>query len=174
MEPFTIALALAEYAPQLIKWVTGNDKAEKVAAIAVDVAKKVSGAETGEGALDLIKADPKLAAEFADKVAEREQDLTLAYLQDTDSARKMQIAALQQDDVFSKRFIYYFSSAWSLFAMVYMTFVTFAKVSNENLANIIIGFLLGTAVSSIFAFFYGNTKKSQERSDMIYKSVTKG
>lgn len=172
MEPFTIALALAEYAPQLIKWVTGNDKAEKVAAIAVDVAKKVSGATSGEGALELIKADPKLAAEFADKVAEREQELTLAYLADVDSARKMQIAALQQDDLFSKRFIYYFAIAWSLFAMLYFVFVTFGNVSNLRMADTILGFLLGTAIAGIFQFFYGSTQRSREKDDTI-KALSK-
>jgi uncharacterized membrane protein len=171
MEPLTIALALAEYAPQLIKWVTGNDKAEKVATIAVDVAKKVSGATTGEGAIELLKADPKLAAEFADKIAEREADLEKAYLADVSDARKMQIAALQQDDLFSKRFIYYFSIGWSVFAMIYMAFVTFAVVENAHAADVILGFLLGTAIAGILQFFYGNTKKSQERSDNLYKSA---
>ena len=172
MDPITIALGLAQYAPSLIKWLTGNDKAENVAKTVVDVASKVAGKPDAE-ALAAIQADAKLQREFADRIADRQQELEKAYLADVDSARKMQVAALQQDDVFSKRFIYYFSAAWSLFAMIYMMAVTFGNVVSKDNANIITGFLLGTAVSSIFAFFYGNTKKSQERSDAIYKAVVR-
>jgi hypothetical protein len=169
MEPISIALALAEYAPQLIKWVTGNDKAEKVAAVAVDVAKKVTGATTGDGALELIKADPKLAAEFADKVAEREADLEKAYLADMDSARRMQIAALAQSDVFSKRFVYYFACAWSAFAMLYFSFVTFGHVSQsgQRMADTILGVLIGTVITGFFNFFYGSSARSREKDDTI-------
>lgn len=169
MEPLTIALALAEYAPQLIKWVTGNDKAEKVATIAVDVAKKVSGATSGEGALELIKADPKLAAEFADKIAEREADLEKAYLADMDSARRMQIEALKQDDLFSKRFVYYFATVWSAFAMLYFTFVTFGTVSQsgQRMADTILGVLIGTVITGFFNFFYGSSARSREKDETI-------
>jgi hypothetical protein len=169
MEPISIALALAEYGPQLVKWITGNDKAEKVAAIAVDVAKKVSGATSGEGALELIKADPKLAAEFADKVAEREADLEKAYLADMDSARRMQIEALKQSDVFSKRFVYYFACAWSMFAMLYFTFVTFGTVSQsgQRMADTILGVLIGTVITGFFNFFYGSSARSREKDDTI-------
>jgi hypothetical protein len=175
MEPFTIALALAEYAPQLIKWVTGNDKAEKVASIAVDVAKKVTGATSGDGALELIKADPKLAAEFADRIEQRSYELQIAYLADVDSARRMQIAALAQSDVFSKRFVYYFAIAWSSFAMLYFTFVTFGTVSQsgQRMADTILGVLIGTVITGFFNFFYGSSARSREKDDTI-KQLSKG
>jgi uncharacterized membrane protein YwzB len=171
MDPIT--LSLLSIAPQLVKWISGNDKAEQVTSIAVGLAKKVAGIEDAPAAIAAIQADPKLAAEFADKLSEREAVLDKAYLADTADARAMQVAALQQDDLFSKRFIYFFSAAWSLYAMIYMMWVTFGNVANENLANIILGFLLGTAVSAIFGFFYGSTKKSQERSDMVFKAMAK-
>src|SRR5262245_14405034 len=40
--------------------------------------------------------------------------------ENTDSARRMQVAALQQDDKFAKRFVYYLATAWSAFAMLYV------------------------------------------------------
>lgn len=96
-------------------------------------------------------------------------DLDKAYLADTDSARKMQVAALQQDDLFSKRFVYYFSIVWSLFAMAFMLVVTLADIPNDNVntVNVILGFLLGTAISSIFSFFLGTTKSSQTKDATI-------
>ena len=96
-------------------------------------------------------------------------DLDKAYLADTDSARKMQVAALQQDDVFSKRFVYYFSIVWSLFAMAFMAAATLMDIPDKNASTVstILGFLLGTAVASIFNFFLGTSKSSQTKDATI-------
>lgn len=96
-------------------------------------------------------------------------DLEKSYLADTDSARKMQIAALQQDDIFSKRFVYYFSIAWSLFAMAFMGVVTLMDIPDKNASTVstILGFLLGTAVASIFSFFLGTSRSSQNKDATI-------
>ena len=96
-------------------------------------------------------------------------DVDKAYLADTDSARKMQVAALQQDDVFSKRFVYYFSIVWSLFGMIFMLVATLADIPKENIntVNVILGFLLGPAISSIFSFFLGTSRSSQSKDATI-------
>ena len=96
-------------------------------------------------------------------------ELEKAYLADTDSARKMQVAALQQDDVFSKRFVYYFSIGWSVFAMVFMAVATLADIPEKNASTVstILGFLLGTAVSSIFSFFLGTTQANKTKDATI-------
>lgn len=96
-------------------------------------------------------------------------DLEKTYLADTDSARKMQIAALQQDDLFSKRFVYYFIIVWSLFAMAFMGVVTLMEIPKENASTVstILGFLLGTAVASIFSFLLGTSRSSQKKDNTI-------
>lgn len=173
MEPISILLSLAQFAPQLIKWATGNDKAEEVAKIAVGVAQTVAGAKSPDEAIAKLALDPALAAEFADKIAAREADLDKAFLADVDSARKMQIAALQQDDVFSKRFVYFFAAGWSGFSMIYFLWATFGTVANTRMADTILGFLLGTAIASIFQFFFGSTARSQKKDDTI-QHLSKG
>ena len=120
------------------------------------------------GASELVTTDKeRLAAE-----AEMERlgiEREKAYLADTDSARKMQIAALQQDDLFAKRFIYGFAVFWSLFAMVFFCFVTFGEIPEKNLrmADTILGFLIGTAIAGIFNFFLGTTYRNQKKDDTI-------
>lgn len=90
-----------------------------------------------------------------------------AVLADKDSARKVQIAALQQDDVFSKRFVYYFAIGWSGFSMVYFLWATFGQVENQRMADTILGVLIGTCLASFFQFFYGSTSRSQKKDDTI-------
>ena len=107
----------------------------------------------------------------------KELDLEYAKVDaaDRDSARKMQIVALQQDDLFSKRFNYYFAMGWSLFSMVYFILVTFVDLPKDgvNFANIILGFLLGTAIAAIFNFYFGSSQgskdKTKELQDMMVK-----
>ena len=122
----------------------------------------------GKLASDLITTDKERLA--AENEAKRiDADVEKSYLSDKDSARKMQVASLAQDDVFSKRFVYYFSAGWSVFAMFFMAMVTMADIPKENISNvnIILGFLLGTAVASIFSFFLGTTQASKNKDSTI-------
>ena len=73
----------------------------------------------------------------------------------------MQKAALNQDDKFSKRFLYYLSTFWSLVAASYFFLATFSSVVNDKIADIILGFLLGSVVGVMMNFFYGDSHKSK-------------
>ena len=77
------------------------------------------------------------------------------------NSRNLQVEALKQDDNFSKRFIYYFAIFWSVFAVVYLTGITFIEIPKENVrfADTTVGFLLGTVVATLIGFFYGNSIK---------------
>ena len=98
-----------------------------------------------------------------------------AYLADTQSARQMQTAALNQSDLFSKRFIYHFAMFWAVAAAIYIGFITFAHIPEANIrfADTILGFLLGTIVSQIISFFYGSSSSSQSKDELI-KTVVEG
>lgn len=121
-----------------------------------------------KGAGELITTDKeRMAAEIdMERLGIQREE---AYLKDTQSAREMHVAALQQDDLFSKRFIYGFAVFWSLFAMVFFMFVTFGDVPEKNLrmADTILGFLIGTAIAGIFNFFLGTTFRSQKKDETI-------
>jgi hypothetical protein len=116
-----------------------------------------------------IAGDP----EAARKLAEIDLAQFKAEAADRDSARQMQIAALQQEDLFSKHFIYYFAWYWSVGSTLYFFAVTFAPMPSggRDFANIILGFLLGTAVATIISFFYGSSKSSKDKTDAIVKEM---
>ena len=96
-------------------------------------------------------------------------DLEKAYLNDTQSARSMQETALNQEDVFAKRFILYFAMFWSVLAAGFICAITFVSIPEANIrfADTILGFLLGTIVSQIMQFFYGSSKSSQSKDNVI-------
>jgi hypothetical protein len=63
--------------------------------------------------------------------------------------------------------------AWflTIISFLYFFLVSFMPVNNHNrdFINIILGFLIGTAVNSLIRFFYGSSNKSQEAVDQKQK-----
>lgn len=164
-----IAMALAQFAPGIIKLLTGSDKAEEVAGKVVEIAQTVTGTSDGESALAAIKADPNKVLEFQAAMAGQQADLEKAYLADIANARAMQVAALGQEDQFSKRFVYYFAVFWSVFAMAFFSAVTFFPVQGfgQRIADTILGVLVSTIITGIFHFLYGSTRGSLEKSALL-------
>ena len=169
-----IAMQLAQFAPSLIKLLSGSDKAEEVASKVIDVAKAITGTDDGAAAVAAIQADPQKMLEFQLAVSAQKIEWERMYLADVQNARAMQVAALTQDDIFSKRFVYYFASAWSLFAMAYFTAVTFIDIAAEGgqrVADTILGVLITSVIGVMFGFFYGSTKGSEAKSAMLAQAA---
>lgn len=65
--------------------------------------------------------------------------------------------------------------AWFLTAASFLYFflVSFMPIENRNrdFINIILGFLIGTAVNSLIRFFYGSSNKAQEDVDKKQKEM---
>lgn len=143
------------------------------------------GKEAIEDKLDIkLPEDGNLSSEqlsiLKEKELEHEQWLTEQsvkldeiYLRDRQDARDMQKSALAQQDMFSKRFIYYFSIFWSLSAVLYIGFITFGTVPEQSVrfADTILGFILGTVIAAIINFFYGSSRSSQKKDDVIAETI---
>lgn len=164
-----VAMELAKFAPSIIKVLTGSDKAADVAGHVVKIAQTVTDTATPEEALEVIKADPNKIIEFQQAIAAEQVDMEKAYLANIANARAMQIAALAQEDLFSKRFVYYFAAAWSLFSMLYFTAVTFIPLTpaGQRIADTILGVMIASVIGVMFAYFYGSTRGSLEKSKLL-------
>ena len=68
-------------------------------------------------------------------------------------------------------YFYYYSWFITVVSFVYFFMVSFMPVENRNrdFINIILGFLIGTAINSLIRFFYGSSNKSQEETDKKMK-----
>ena len=108
---------------------------------------------------------PEAVENWKRAAQEHERELLAMAYGDTANARSMQVAALQQEDLFSKRFIYIFATFWSLFAAGYIAFITFGHIpeDNQRFADTILGFLLGTVVATILQFFFGSSMGSKRK-----------
>lgn len=169
MDPVSIISILGTVAPKVITWLKGDDAGEK-AQVLVDAARKITGIADPEAAVAKIAADQAQLMQFQQFMLEHELEETRVILADIQSARAMQVAALQQEDLFSKRFAYYFAIGWSIFAAIYFFSVTFGTVTKDGMrfADTILGFLLGTGLAGIFAWLYGSTRRSAQKDDTTH------
>ena len=92
--------------------------------------------------------------------------------QNTNDARDMQKVALQQEDTFSKRYVYYLATFWSFVAVGYIFLITFLTIPETNVrfADTTLGFLLGTIVATIINYFFGSSKSSSDKNQLLKES----
>ena len=121
---------------------------------------------------DMNEEDVKTLREAAQK---HEEFMVEQANKNTADARAMQVAALQQDDKFSKRFVMYLAMFWSLTAVAYIFLITFTNIPELNIrfADTILGFLLGTVVATILNFFLGSSASSKEKTEVLAAGLKK-
>ena len=96
MDPITIAMGLAQFAPSLVKWITGSDKAGDAAQKAIDIAKAVTGQPSGDAALQALQADPNLVLKYRQAVLDQEvefQKLAVANASDVNKSIQAESAS---------------------------------------------------------------------------------
>jgi hypothetical protein len=73
----------------------------------------------------------------------------------------------------TKRFTQNYAWFLSIVTFAYFFIVSFVQIENKNrdFVNIILGFLIGTALNSLIRFFYGSSNKSQETLDQKQKEM---
>ncbi len=169
MDPITIAMGLAQVAPGIIKWMTGSDKAAEAAGKVVDIAKAVTGKDSGDEALDAIKADPNLALQYRLAVMANETELDRAYLQDVADARKQTISLAEIGS----------SIAWGApvvsvlivggyFYCIYLLFMAKADMpaNNFQLLSVMFG-ALSIAFGQVCNYWLGSSAGSKKSGDAI-------
>lgn len=120
-----------------------------------------------------LKLDPVMTPEQIETIRVNanlhEEFLVKQSNQNTADARYMQVEALKQDDLFSKRFVYYLASFWSLVSAAYIGAVTFipTPTGNERVIDTVLGFLLGTIVATIINYFMGSSFGSSAKTEML-------
>jgi len=154
---------LGNIAPSLASAVIGPAGGMVVSAIADKLGVKDSVDEVAKA----IAGDPQAAL----KLAQINLDAIKAEYANTENARAMQVAALQQSDVFSKRFTMYLTTFWSIAAAVYIGFITFSIIPETNVrfADTILGFILGTVIATMLNFWFGSSIGSKEKGEALRK-----
>jgi hypothetical protein len=148
---------LGHIAPALATAVAGPAGGLVVSAIA----DKLGVKNTVEAVTKAVVEDPDAAL----KLAQIDLETLKTQHANTADARAMQVAALNQSDVFSKRFTMYLTAFWSVCAAIYIGFITFSVIPDTNVrfADTILGFILGTVIATMLNFWFGSSIGSKEK-----------
>jgi hypothetical protein len=154
---------LGSFAPALATVVAGPLGGAAISAIA----SKLGVEDTVDAVTKAISADPEAAL----KLAQIDLETLKVEQANTADARDMQKIALQQSDVFSKRFPMYLTAFWSFAAVGYIGCITFSTIPDQNVrfADTILGFILGTVVATLLNFWFGSSIGSKDKAEALRK-----
>ena len=131
------------------------------------------GVEAVEKKLGMpLKPEGEATPEYNSKLQE-EANRHSEFMAQLDEKSTQRATDMYMNDESTKKFSQQF--AWFLTAASFLYFflVYFAPIDNHNrdFINIILGFLIGTAVNSLIRFFYGSSNKAQEDVDKKQKEM---
>lgn len=114
---------------------------------------------------------PEMIQEVKKAAMQHEEFKVSEANKNTANARDMQKEALKQDDLFSKRYVYYLSTFWSVVSTLYIFGITFLEVPLASIrySDTILGFLLGTIIASIINYFLGSSSGSDKKTELLQK-----
>lgn len=166
MDPITTAMALAQFAPQIIRWVTGSDKAGQAAEKVVEIAEAVTGRQ-GDQVIEALKGDPSLVLQFREKVMANETELDRLYLADRQDARKRDVAFVQAGRWNWRADILAVLAVAGLVICVW--FVARDAALPERAVNAImfVAGVLAAAVRDVYSFEFGSSRGSKEKDEVI-------
>lgn len=169
MNPITIAMGLAQFAPAVVKWLTGSDKAGEAAGTVVEIAKAVTGQADGAAALSALKADPALAIEFKKAVMANEAELDKAYLADRQDARRRDVAFVQAGRRNGRADILAILAVGALVFCVWMVAANPALPSGAREAIMFVAGVFAAAVRDVYGFEFGSSRGSKEKDELLLK-----
>lgn len=172
MDPISIAMGLAQFAPQIIKWISGSDKAGEAAGKVVEIAQVVTGRQ-GCDALDALRGDPAMVLQFRQAVLAQEVELDKAYLADRADARKRDTEFVKAGRWNWRADFLALLSVAGLVVCVWFV----ARDSNmpERAVNAImfVAGVLASAVRDVYSFEFGSSRGSKEKDDVLAQMTRK-
>lgn len=169
MDPISLGMALAQFAPSLIKIFTGSDKAADVAGKVIDIARTVTGTDTGEAALAAIQADPNKVLEFRQAVMASQSELEKEYLKDRQDARAHDTEVRKLNGGHNIRAdLAVLAVVVGLIACLCVMVQYKASMPGEvvGILSTIAG-IFGACLKDYFAFEFGSSRSSQEKDATI-------
>ena len=170
MDPMTMAAvvsALVRVAPELAGWIGGR-KAGAVAQTAVDIAKQVTGVPDAGQAASKLHADPDLAARYRAELAQREADLQAAQLLDVQDARSRDVQLRRAGDGSNLRAdLLAYLAVGLLYILIITLFIRpLADGAARDALMILVG-VVGTIVTQVYAFEFGSSRGSKDKSGLL-------
>lgn len=166
--PFVAAaMGLAEFAPSIVRWLSGDD-AEAVAADVVNVARRITGKDAPSELLEHFRVDPLALIQFQKDMLSIESDREVAYLKDRQSARARDVAFVQSGHRNYRADIMVISAAIGMI-MCLASLAYFSDHLPGEAVGIIstIAGIFGACLKDAYAFEFGSSRGSKEKDSTV-------
>lgn len=163
-----IALALAQFAPSLMRFFGVGEKPVAVAEKVVELAQQVTGQPTGPEAIEALRRNAEMAHHFNLAVLQQEKELERAYLYDRQDARARDVA-LRQAGYHNKRAdLMVLFDVIGLIACLVVLSVFRNEVPGEvvGLLSTIAG-IFGLCLRDAHQFEFGSSRGSREKDGLL-------
>lgn len=166
MPLIALALQLAPLAPQLLRWLTGDDPGP-IAKKVLDVAQAAAGAATPEEAVKAVLTEPDKQRAFTAAIQEHAEDLERAYLADRQDARKRDLGVIASMGRNRRGDNLAYLAAFALLASIVCLFLPITiPEANEKLLYLAIGALI-VIVKDVYGFEFGSSKNSERSAQAL-------
>lgn len=138
--------------------------ADQVIEKGVDVVQQKLGME--------LKPEGEATPEYNAKLQE-EANRHSEFMAELDEKSTQRATDMYMSDESTRKFSQMYAWFITSVSFLYFFLVSFMPIENRNrdFINIILGFLIGTAVNSLIRFFYGSSNKAQEDVDKKQKEM---
>ena len=119
-----------------------------------------------------LKPEGEATPEYNAKLQE-EANRHSEFMAQLDEQSTQRATDMYMKDEGTRKFSQHFAWFLTIASFLYFFLVSFIPIDNHNrdFINIILGFLIGTAVNSLIRFFYGSSNKAQEDVDKKQKEM---
>jgi hypothetical protein len=168
MDPVSIALALAQFAPSIMRYLGAGNSSVDTAQKVVDIAQNMTGAKTPEDALLAIRANAELAQTFNLAVLSADKELELAYLADRQSARQRDIAYVNAGRTNKRADLMVLFDVIGLIACLAVLTFFRKEIPGEvvGLLSTIAG-IFGLCLRDAHQFEFGSSRSSRDKDSVI-------
>ena len=165
-----IALALAQYAPSLMRYFGAGDSSVAVAEKIVGVAKTVTGTDSPELALAMLKANTERQFEFNMAILKVDSELEILYLADVQSARLRDAEFIKNGSRNVRADTMYVLAVLVVGLLVWAVLSSNMDEYGKGIITLVLGRFLGY-LDNIYNFEFGSTRSNKDK-DVAIKNLT--
>lgn len=173
MEPITAALALAQFAPQILRYFGVGEKPVAVAEKVVAIAQDITGTDGPAHALAKLQADPALVQQFNLAVLAADTELEKAALADREDARARDIKVRELSGGKNTRADVMVGGAVLGLVSCLLVLVFFRQEVPGEVVGIVstIAGIFGACLRDAFQFEFGSSRGSKEKDELLARQM---
>ncbi|MBI2313566.1 MAG: hypothetical protein HYU77_13785 [Betaproteobacteria bacterium] len=169
MDPFTIALGLAQFAPSIMRFFGAGERPVAVAEKLVGMAQAVTGAQTPEAALEAMRQNAQFQHDFQMAVLKENTALEQLYLADRQSARARDVEVRRLNQGSNTRADLMLISAFVAVVVI----AAILALGQVDPGSAVAGFLFSVGgmfarnIGTAFDFEFGSSRGSKEKDAIL-------